>query len=205
MWYSVWDCMLCILTAASSRTKLSLRASCLSLTSGGDVDNPWPLQPRSGLLPSPLPPLHSLPGPLPSPQVAESGPLFRPGCGDVTQANAEWHVRFVSKVRIRLRKSGTPGRLGNLQIGCGSLEKMFQVCQLFCGTKAGLIKVLGGSGLLAVCWLCWVGSFRKERHTWAWSFEVGNEVTELKLANCLGRLWCLQTKYFSLPSEHERS
>jgi len=110
--------------------------------------------------PFPSPP-HSLPGTLTSPQVAESSPLFRPGCGDVSRANAEWHVRFVSEVRIRLRKSGTSGRLGNLQIGCGSLEIMFQACQLFCGTNAGLIKVLDEWKLLAVCWLCWVlGSFR---------------------------------------------
>ncbi len=78
--------------------------------------------PGLDLCPIPFPP-RSLPGPLPSPQVAEYSPLFLSGCGDVSQANVEWHVRFVSKVKIRLRKSGTPGCLGNVQIGCGSFEK----------------------------------------------------------------------------------
>lgn len=122
------------------------------------------------LCPIPFPP-RSLPGPLPSPQVAEYSPLFRSGCGDVSQANVEWHVRFVSKVKIRLRKSGTPGCLGNLQIGCGSLGKCFRSVSFFCVTKAGLIKVQGGSGLQGAYWL-WVGSFRKEGGTWARSFWV---------------------------------
>ncbi len=136
--------------------------------------------PGLDLCPVSFPP-RSLPGPLPSPQVAESSPLFRSRCGDVSQANAVWHVRFVSKVKIRLRKSGTPGCLGNVQIGCGSLEKNVSgLSAFFCVTKAGLIKVLGGSGLQGACWLCWVGSFRKEGGTWAWSFWVWGNWTKIE-------------------------
>ncbi len=105
--------------------------------------------PGLDLCPIPFPP-RSLPGPLPSPQLAEYSPLFRSGCGDVSQANVEWHVRFVSKVKIRLRKSGTPGCLGNLQIGCGSFEKCWGLSAFFVWQRRVWLKFKAGQDFKAL-------------------------------------------------------